>query len=212
MYGQDTESQFSTADDAAHSIPSCFTLNLGDAVDEIASRMTSVAETYRSQVLEEMTSVARQRRLDLHPDEVSVLVSNTLPGMVIANAAVAGLPDSTLDRILGGTEPVLFVYLPEVELTSGVNIPAGCYTVTMDGRRRRAQLVDQNDKAIADIGLEVSAAPPSRLLARKAVVTDVDGPELCAEVCVKICFSVKIDVRGPFNPSIRVCIEIIVKI
>ena len=180
-------------------------------MDQMTEALGPVAERFRSQVLEEMTAVARQRGLDLHPNEVSVLVNSLLPGM-FANAAVAGLPKSNLERVLGGTAPVLFAYLPDVKLTSGVNVPAGCYAVTLDGRRRRAHLVGQDGKAVAELGLEVGSSQPSDVLARRAVVTDINGPELCTKVCVRVCLSVEVDLPGPFNPTVKVCIELIIEV
>jgi len=151
------------------------------------------------------------RQLALENDEASILVTGRAGQWTLANAAVAGLPKSTLDEILGG-RPVLLALLPDLELVSGERIAAGVYTVHLDGKRRRAQFRGADNAVVGEGSLDVSAAEPSHYRTAKLVDTDINGPKTCASFCVKFCLSLVVNLPGPFDPSIDICIEVVVKI
>ena len=60
--------------------------------------------------------------------------------------------------------------------------------------------------------MSAESVPQNDCLARKIVSTNIGDVRLCAKVCLRICVSVEVDGPGPFNPSITVCVEVMVEV
>lgn len=86
----------------------------------------------------------------------------------------------------------------------------GYYTIKFQTKKRVAEFIDADGIVVGEGELIVGAVPSNPYLAKKKTSVDVKGPNLCQEVCVEVCLSVKVDLPGPWNPTFDVCIKIIV--
>lgn len=170
------------------------------------------ATDFRQSVHKAMSDYAEKSGFKLHRNAIAVLVSDLIPGGMVGNAPIAGPAIETLDGLLGGKDPALLLMLPSLELTSGTKLDGGCYTLTFDGNERRARLLGLDNELRTDLPISLGASRPSEVLRAAKAATDIEGPELCQKICVRICFSVTVDLPGPFNPTVRACVEITVEV
>jgi hypothetical protein len=165
---------------------------------------------FKREVASAMVSGARAYNLPIEADKTVYLVAPA-EQLMVANAPIAGLRDQKIENLLDG-QPVLFVYLSEVEFKDGPQLAAGFYAIRLRASQKIAEFVDAKDNVVAKGELTVGAEPSSEVMKMKRVSTDIDGPHTCHSVCVKVCLSLKIDLPGPWNPDIRICIEITIKV
>ena len=180
---------------------------------QTTSPFESATSEYRSRISDALEEATGRHKLRVHAGSVSALVHDALPGAGgVAVAAVANIHKLPIERLYGGREPVMLVYLPSVSLTSGAQLAEGVYSVTADAAKATAGLHDSEGNRVADVWMETGSVPQNRYLAAKILSTDIGDITLCAEICLKVCFSVEVDGPGPFNPSIKICVEVVVKV
>lgn len=163
------------------------------------SPFQTATSDYRSSVTKAVESSAKAHNLRVHPDSVSVLVHDAIPGGgAVACAAVEGVGELSVDELFGGSKPALLVYLPTSTHISGPSLEEGVYAVTLDASEAKAGLHDAEGNHVVDAEMETGSVPANRYLAAKAVVTDIGPITTCVRVCVRVCFSIEIDGPGPF--------------
>lgn len=168
---------------------------------------------YRSVVARIVEESANRHDLRIHPDSVSVLVHDAIPGGgAVACAAVQGVQELSVDELFGGRKPALLVYLPSSTLISGPTLTEGIYAVALDASVATASLRDDRGNHVADVSMETGSVPDNAYLAAKAVVTDIGSVTMCVRVCVEVCFSIEIDGPGPFNPKAEICIRLTIEV
>jgi hypothetical protein len=177
------------------------------------SPFQAATSDYRSSVTKAVKASAKEHNLRVHPDSVSVLVNDAIPGGgAVACAAVEGVGELSMADLFGGSKPALLIFLPSSTLISGPTLKEGVYAVVLDASRARAGLHDAGGNHVADVSMETGSVPANEYLARQRVVTDIGDVTLCFRVCVRVCFSVEINAPGPFNPKARICVELTIEV
>ena len=107
-----------------------------------SSPFRTATNHYRSTVTKAVEASAKRHNLRVHPDSVSVLVHDAIPGGgAVACAAVEGVGDLSVDELFGGAKPALLIYLPTSTLISGPKLKEGVYAAVLDASRATAGLL-----------------------------------------------------------------------
>jgi hypothetical protein len=178
-----------------------------------SSSLQTATTRYRSSVAKAVEAGANGHDLRVHPDSVSVLVHDAIPGGgAVACGAVKGVAELSVDELFGGTQPALLIYLPASTLISGPTIKEGVYAAVLDASRATARLLDAEGNHVADVSMETGSVPANAYLKAKGAVTDIGDITMCFRACFRVCFSVEIDGPGPFNPKAKICIDLTIEV